>query len=351
MKKSVVSVCLFLFGLGIISAIFGLIGFDKIWTNLQKVGGWGLVFYIGVTLISLGLTGLAWWLSLRSYQVRISALHTVIGHLIGFGMNLLIPSLYLGGEPFRAYYIGKIYHIPKNDVFATAIFAKFIELLAFLAFLYLGILVLLFHPKFAQLIPAEVDYTLMAIGLVLGVVFILFFWGIVKNIQLITRFFCLFRKAGILNRWLDKVISEVRQMEEVTSLVFRHNWKIGLVVMLCSLVSVGITFAKPALIFYFLLEPPRILSLAELALIFTVGQILFSFHLTPGGLGFLEGGQMVTFKYINIQPEVAAAYLIIARLIDFLMAGLGGYLMVRFGLTRLTEQKDNTESLTSQEGG
>jgi len=344
MRKLLIYIILFILGTSIIVVVFAMIGFNKIWTNLLKVGDQGIIIYLVVTFISLSMTGLGWWLVLRSHKIRISAFRTAIAHLIGFGINLFVPSFYIAGEPFRAYYIGRVYNVPKNDVFATAIFAKFIELLAFLLFLCFGTAIIVLHPQCRELVPAGIGYALIGIDMVIGLVLIFSIWSIIHNLQLITKLLRTIKKIGIWSRFIEKAIPQTQQMEEITSAVFRHNWKIGIVVMLLSIISVGITFFKPVIIFYFLWDQSQWLSLPELALIFTVGQILLSFHLTPGGAGILEGGQLVTFQYINIMPDIAAAYLVIVRSIDFIIAGLGCYLMLYYNILWTSETKETNLS-------
>ena len=337
MRKPLIYILLFIIAFGIIIGVFGIIGFDKIWNNLRSIGWDGFGLYFLVTLLALGMTGLGWWLSLHSYGISVSFAKTAVGHLIGFGMNMLIPSMYIGGEPFRAYYIGKSYNIPKTQIFATALFAKFVELIAFLLFLYFGTIVLCCQAD--ESAEYKLNIILIAIDVVLTVVLATLIWGIFKNIKVITRFLQFVKRLKICAKTIDKISPKVAEMEETVSHVFHTNWKTGIFVMLCSLVSVGITFLKPAIIFYFLQSKSHMLSIGELAAIFVITQILMSFHITPGGMGLVEGGNMVLFSYIGISSDIAAAYLLISRFIDFFIAGSGCYLMVHYSLVKIGGKK------------
>jgi len=325
--------------LAIIVAIFGIIGFGKIWKHLVTVGWDGFVIYFLVTLASLSLTGLSWWISLRAYKIHISLFRTAIAHLIAFGINLFIPSMYVGGEPFRAYYIGKIYNISKNKVLGTALFAKFVELIVLVLFIYYGTIILVTQPESEQIISPTLSMILIIIDIIIGTVLAGILWGTFRNLQVLTHLFTFIRKFNICTNFLDKTIPKTRQMEEINSLVFRHNWRAGFLVMLSCIISVGITFVKPALLFYFLIGKSRLLTIQELAFIFIVTQILLSIHLTPAGLGFVEGGNLLFFSYINITSDIAAAYLIISRLVDFLIAGGGCYLMIHYSLMNIGKDK------------
>lgn len=340
--RTLIYISLVVIALAIIVAVFGLIGFGKIWNNLTTVGWDGFAIYFVITLASLSLTGFGWWLSLRSYKIHISLLRTAIAHLIAFGINLFIPSMYIGGEPFRAYYIGKIYKISKNKILGTAMFAKFVELIVLVLFIYAGTIILVTQPESTQIISPTLSRILIAIDVIIGVVLAGILWGAFRNLQVLTRLLTVIRKFNVCTNFLDKTIPKIQQMEEINSLVFRHNWRMGFLVMLVCIVSVGITFVKPALLFYFLIGQSRVLTVQELAFIFIVTQILLSVHLTPAGLGFVEGGNLLFFSYINITSDVAAAYLIISRLIDFLIAGGGCYLMIHYSLTNIGKGKIST---------
>jgi uncharacterized protein (TIRG00374 family) len=337
MKKPLIYLLLFLLGLGIIITICAIIGFEKIWLNLAAIGwlGAGVFFLAGA--ISLALTGLGWWLIMKSYQIKVSARHATVAHMIAYGMNIFIPSFYIGGEPFRSYYIGKVYNISKTKVFATAIYAKFMELLAFLLFLYIGTVLIVMSPTYGTKIPPAIRDMIIGVDIFLGFIFVMFFWGILRNFQMLTKLFTFMRKFRLLEKPMDKIIPGTQKMEVLFHEVFCHNWRVGFTAFGLACIAVTITFVKPVLIFYCL--NGQILSWDELALIFTVGQILLSFHVTPGGMGLWEGGQIGVFHLMGMGSAVAAAFMLIARLSDFLLAGIGGYLIVHFNLVHVPKEE------------
>lgn len=343
MKKPIIYLLLFLLGLGIIITICAVIGFEKIWMNISAIGWLGTGGFFLAGAVSLALTGIGWWLIMKSYQIKVSPKHVTIAHMIAYCMNLFIPSFYIGGEPFRSYYIGRIYGISKTKVFATAIYAKFMELLAFLLFLYIGTVLIVLSPDYGKQIHPAIRDMIIGMDIFLGLIFVVFFWGILRNSQIITGFLKLLRKIKPFEKLADKIIPKTQRMEELFTEVFRHNWRIGLIVFGLAFIAVAITFVKPVLIFYCLSNGERILTWEELALIFTVGQILLSFHITPGGMGLWEGGQIGVFALMGIGSAVAAAFILIARLSDFLLAGIGGYLIVHFNLVHISKDKIETD--------
>ncbi|MBI4835229.1 MAG: flippase-like domain-containing protein [Planctomycetes bacterium] len=351
MKKTLIYLFLFLLGLGIIIAICAVVGFEKIWKNIQAIGWLGTGGFFLAGAVSLALTGVGWWLIMKSYQIKVLPRHATIAHMIAYGMNIFIPSFYIGGEPFRSYYIGRIYCISKTKVFATAIYAKFMELLAFLLFLYIGTVLIVFSPHYGMKIPPAIRDMIIGVDISLGLVFAIFFWGILRNFQMLTRLFTFMRKFASLRKLMDKSIPKVHKMEELFHEVFCHNWRIGFTAFGLASIAVAITFVKPVLIFYCLSNGERMLNWEELALIFTVGQILLSFHITPGGMGLWEGGQIGVFALMGMSSAVAAAFMLIARLSDFLLAGIGGYLIVHFNLVHIPKKELEIKPLDVEDIG
>jgi hypothetical protein len=48
-------------------------------------------------------------------------------NLMGFPLDFMVPSAYLGGEPLKMLYIANVCHVPPQRVLATIIVAKFQE--------------------------------------------------------------------------------------------------------------------------------------------------------------------------------------------------------------------------------
>ena len=51
----------------------------------------------------------------------------MLANLMGFPLDFMVPSTYLGGEPLKMIYIAHVCHVPPQRVLAAIIVAKFQE--------------------------------------------------------------------------------------------------------------------------------------------------------------------------------------------------------------------------------
>jgi hypothetical protein len=96
-------------------------------------------------------------------------------------------------------------------------------------------------------------------------------------------------------------------------------------------------YLKPLLFFW--LGWGKVLSPAELGLIFLTSQVLLAFQLTPSGVGTLDGGLfgVLAVSGIAITQPQCAAYLLCIRLWDSLIIAAGAALAARVGVGLFAE--------------
>jgi uncharacterized protein (TIRG00374 family) len=345
MKYGLLYTLLIIIAIIIIVAIFAWVGADKIIAKFQEIGFLGVFLYFAVAIAGLLVTVIGWYLILRSHNIKVKFLHAIIGQLIGNAIGFITPSLYLGGEPVKAHYIGTIYGISKTKVFSTAFFAKFQELTCLLIFIYAGTLVMLLEAKEVQL-PGWMWTTLLTVDIILGIIVLLTLISITKNSPVFSHIAAWIAKRGILSKRIEKLIPKIINTEELIYQAFRHDWKTGLIAFLFNFLSIIAVVAKPVIFFYFLYHQ-NVFSLTEIAMIFTFSQILLVFHVTPACIGVFEGGQMGIFAIIGINnPAInttdAASYLLICRFVDLVLTGGGVYLAIHYNLVKFISPKIET---------
>ena len=112
-------------------------------------------------------------------------------------------------------------------------------------------------------------------------------------------------------------------------------------------------YLKPLLFFW--LGWGKVLSPAELGLIFLTSQVLLAFQLTPSGVGTLDGGLfgVLAVSGIAITQPQCAAYLLCIRLWDGLTIAAGAALAAHVGVGLFAEPKgaegQNPRSTTTGE--
>jgi uncharacterized protein (TIRG00374 family) len=307
-------------------------GADKIINKISIVGLKGFFAYFFLSLIVLFTTVIGWHLILHSHEIRTSFLHTTTGQLIGYAISLITPSMYIGGEPLKAHYIGSLYNTSKTKVFSTAVFAKFQESASLLLFIYAGTLVMIIEAQEIEL-PAGVWTVLLVTDIILGVVFILAMRSIIRNSPIFSHIMAWLARKGILTKLMEKIIPGIIKTEDLVSRAFRHNWKAGIIAFIFNFLSIALVVMRPVIFFYFLYQK-NIFSLTEIAVMFTLSQILLVFQFTPGCIGIFEGGQIGIFAIIGIDAVDALSYLFIYRFVDLLLVGAGIYMAIHYNVIR-----------------
>jgi uncharacterized protein (TIRG00374 family) len=340
MRHGLLYTLLIFIAIVIVVAIFAWVGVDKIIAKFQEIGPLGFILYLTVAMAGLLVTVIGWYLILHSHNIKVKFLHAAIGQLIGNAIGFITPSLYLGGEPVKAHYIGTIYGISKTKVFSTAFFAKFQELTCLLVFIYAGTLVMLLEAKEVQL-PGWMWTALLTVDIVLGIIVLLALISITKNSPVFSHIATWIAKKGVLTKKIEKLIPKIINTEELIYQAFRHDWKAGMIAFFFNFLSIIAVVVKPVIFFYFLYHH-NIFSLTEIAVIFTFSQILLVFHFTPAAIGVYEGGQIVIFKIIGIGADDALSYLVICRFVDLVLTGGGFYLAIHYNLVKFISPKIET---------
>ena len=346
MRNYFIYIGLIVVGLGILGLIFALVGVEEILHNLELVGWRGFLAYLALCLMVIVFTVIGWHIVLRSHGIKPSIRHTGIAQFMAYSISFITPSMYLGGEPLKSYYIGKLCHTSKSKIFSTAIFAKFQELAALLLFIYLGTIAMVLQSEKLSL-PPGVWITLLVCDVILG----LFFYSVVRSIfgnyQFVTRLVRWIGSKGLWKKRIEKIIPKLARTEELIHQAFKHDWRAALLAFFFNLCSITTAFLKP-LVFFWFLTGGDVFTLSQLAVIFTLSQFLQSLQVTPGCIGIFEGGQIGIFALIGVELHQAASFLAVIRLIDFLIVGGGIYLAAHYSLVRITKGKISTTPEVSE---
>lgn len=325
-----------LLGISMVLVILHFVGWTQIVKGLKTLGWKGfLVFFINVSLTFV-FWFIAWWIILRSYGVKPSALAIIKSRLSGFAFSYLTPSMYLGGEPVQVYVISRNLKTPKTKLFATVFVQKILEGISLLLFICLGS----FYALFSSKIPPSLKTNLIIINVFLGTLIIL------GAINFLRRFFWLARMVQFISRFLPwkeiltKAVAKIREMEiEIHKAVSQHA-KATTIAFLSTMASTFFLYLRPQVFFYY--SQKTLFSFPQLSLIFALNMVLASlFWITPGGLGIAEGGRIGIFALVGISQGGAVAFSFAVKAMELIFVGLGVISLFRFGtwLTMRRSQK------------
>ncbi|MDI6733758.1 MAG: lysylphosphatidylglycerol synthase transmembrane domain-containing protein [Planctomycetota bacterium] len=346
MRYGLLYTFLILIAVVIVVIIFATVGFNKVVSKFWEVGPVGFLTYLSASIIIVLLPTIGWWLILHSHEIKSSFLHTTIGQLMGNAISYITPSMYIGGEPVKSYYIGTLYNTSKTKVFSTAIFGKFQELVSLLIFIYAGTIVMIIEAQEVQL-PKGIWTALLVVDIFLGLIVLLSLRSIIKNSPLLSNIVLWFGRKGIFTRFMENLSPKIIKTENLIYQAFRHNWRAGAIAFIFSFISIAVVFIRPAIFFYFLYQK-NIFSLTEIAVIFTLSQVLLVIQITPGCIGTFEGGMIGIFALVGIDAVDAVSYLLVCRFVDLLFTGSGIYLAIHYNLVNFISPRIETVTSTAE---
>ena len=332
MKRKIVVIISTVVGLTVLILIFYLAGIQNVFFEIGQIGPLGAVVFIANALFILLLFTFSWQIILASYGCRLSFRDVFAARVIGFAVSYLTPSMYIGGEPLRAYMISKRHQLPIAKVGATVVVDKFLELGAGLFFIYLGSIWTLIEYS----LPRKIYLTLFTVNILFGAGMGMLLFNFLYESKLFTSLATLLERINPLSKIIRKIKPEISKLEDHVFLAFNQHRLITLLAFCIKLSAGLLVFIKPALFFYFL---KTVFKLSELALLFALTHLVLALQFTPGALGIFELGEVGVFKLVGIGPNRALAFSLMVRVTDLLGVAVALFLVFRLGWRGFWEKR------------
>ena len=294
---------------------------------------------MGNVLCSLCAWLVSWAILLRGAGIQVAwgALSTAL--LAGYSVSYLTPSMYLGGEPIRAYLVSKRAGVPMAHVMATVVVERLLSGVALLLFASLGGFFALISPK---LTLADKR----AVGIAIGVMAAFLFAGIfsfARNYHWISRIIRLLARVLPGRGKLLRAAARVSETEQEIYHAFTERFGCTALAFLFQILAVLFNYLRPQVFFYF--TQKTLFSAPQLSLYFTLNAFLTAFlWITPGGMGVAEGGRMGIFSLLGIRASGALAFSVMYRFAELSFVALGIYFLLQRGLLRLKEGRVEVKS-------
>ncbi|MGE3537130.1 MAG: lysylphosphatidylglycerol synthase transmembrane domain-containing protein [Candidatus Tectimicrobiota bacterium] len=329
--------------LSLLSALLGVLGFCAIpfIVGLQDLGrtlsqvGW---LALGVSVLNaagtLVMPALGWWVLMRLEGIP-AAVHTAVqASFMGFPLDFIVPSAYLGGEPLKTVYVARTCQVPAQRVLATIILAKFQELGA----LVLGMIVttglFLWHSRSTR--PQHILLLTLAMAvLVVLLGMLLYAFGgrlqpLLRLLRLLARLHRMQRHAA----WLHTLIAE---MEHLVYTTLREHWGMVLLAQAITALSTVSLWLRPWIFCWYL--PGQAVDIFDLCALFVLTNLVNLLTVVPGGLGWFEATMAGYTSAVGLGDERGAAFALVTRLADVIFLTLGSWLIAHHGLRSIVRSK------------
>lgn len=312
---------LMLAGIGVLGIMVLFIGPEKIETIIQGANPWYLGLAVVIQLAIYGLWTERWAVTTSSLGISIKRRHLLPMLLVGLAINNLTPSGRGGGEPVRAYILGKYSQSPTEKAFATVIADRGLDTFPFIALAVITIITAVLYIN----LPQWMVITLIVCLIVLIILFCLALYMSLnrefgnRTIRWVLR---------ILKRISSKMHSKVEQRAIHAVGGFQDSMKIMVSDRKVLLYGIPLSFliwALEILRVYVVFMALNINAPLEIiAAVFVISTLIGMIPLLPGGLGAVDGMMILLYSYAGIPPSVSAAATLVERLISFWMTTILG---------------------------
>lgn len=273
------------------------VGLADIWQQVSQITVPSIIYLMFISLVLVYISALKWKLFLEVYAEKVSIIKLFSLYLVGYFINLIIPS-YVGGDAVRSWHIGK--KVGQHQALAATVLERYTGIVAMLSMAFVFMWFIDVTMQIELLIAA------MTLGCALASILILspFFVAILEKLRLpekIMRHFLRVRDALNLARTNIPLFSKALLL----SYLF-HT--VAVVNVMAAAYAVGWT------------EVPVLSLFIVLPIILLIGSV----PITPSGLGLQEGAYYFFLQSLGATSTEATAVALILRAKSYVLALIGG---------------------------
>lgn len=294
-----------------------MVGFQEIKNAFQVFSGWQglMILFLSFSVILVG--NWKWKEILKGEGVNLSFKELFRPFIAGFSLLYLFPVIIWGGEVFRGYILKEHYAIAWSKGMSSVIIDRVLEWTANLTVIFFGSLLFILKSGF----PPQ------KLGIFLGVLFLIFLSG------LSFFYFKCLRKESVAKFFVKSDSNQLVEMEKEIFNFFKIKnnalWK----VLSLAFLRAGIMYSRAWILIFFLgknigaLPALSILGFSYLATMIPI----------PTALGSHEAIQIFAFGFLGLPASTAAAFAMIIRGTDVIVALIGLIFLFQLGIMALKD--------------
>ena len=296
---------LFLFGLLALTGLVWHVGPGRIVTTLSMLGTGPLCLILLPLLIVYVLDAYGWYLILGPpHASKVGFVKLFMVRMAGEVINVTTPTGYVGGEPMKAYLLGK-YGVPVVEGGASVVTAKTTMTMAQVLFILMGLAVMVWvlGPTDHNILAVLVSVGLLACGLG-GLV-------IAQRIGIGAALLWVLRKMRVHLTFLEQRESQLRQLDESIRRIYAERRGAVYASVSTFLVAWMTETFEVFAILYFLGVPVDWLSSFAIAALSVLikGSVFF----IPGSIGAQEAGYLLLLLGFGYDEVTGITFALIRR--------------------------------------
>jgi uncharacterized protein (TIRG00374 family) len=302
---------------------------DVLWT-IGHLGWFGIILFVTNASGTLLIPAIGWWLLMRAAGIPATLSTAIQANLMGFPLDFMVPSAYLGGEPLKMIYIANVCHVPPQRVLATIIVAKFQEFGGLILGMIVTTAYFIWHTDaFAARNAALLIILLVILVGLLGITLYTFVGRFKPMVTLLTYL----ARWRIFHQHIVRLQASVEELGHRISLALTTHVFIFLLAQSITCLSAISLFIRPWLFFWFL--PETHLSFDQLCALFVLTNLVNLLTVVPGGLGWFEATMVGYASAVGLGDDKGVAFALVSRMADVILLTVGSCLILHYGLSHV----------------
>ena len=314
MKRFLLSIFSLILGAVLFGVVIGNVGWQGIWDTLILLSGPKGVLIFLLTLVIWFVSTIRFKRILDGMGYNLSVFTLWPIYLSGFAISFLMPMLILGGELFRAYVLRDRFDVPFQKGVASVVIERLLEVTVLFVIIVFGSI---FFFLSVGLPSKELTYIATGTVLVIAALLVAFYITSFKN-KSIVKFF----SRGTHN---GNILELEQEVFNFFTLRNRRFWE-GL---MWSVIKNLTALARAWLLVIFLGKTLGLLPILSI-LAFSYISMLIPI---PAALGTHDAFQAFAFGALGVGSSTGAAFALVIRAVELLLAVIGIILVIPFGIS------------------
>ena len=288
----------YVFGLAILLLLIWAVDFQSLAGALGNLSVEAVVQLIIISVALIYVSALKWGLFIEHLGERVRVVYLFCLYLVGYFVNLVMPS-YLGGDAVRSFYVGR--KIGQHEALAATVLERYTGLVAMLALGLVGVFELEGVPLLSRL---------LVLGFALGL-------AIVTVIALLPHTVTWIERRSLLRRFAKhfyKIQSALKLAQADRGLLIKAL-ALSLLYHVLTVINTIVTAHAVGWI-----DVP----IGELFVLLPLILILSAIPIAPQGLGLQEGAFVFFLAQAGATHPQALGVAVVLRAKSILLAACGG---------------------------
>lgn len=314
-------------GLCILTALVLFIGPVNILNALKMANPGYIILALAIQFILFALWTERWAINIWVLGISIKRLPLIPMLLVGMVVNNITPSARGGGEPIRAYILGKYAKCPIENALATVVADRGLDTFPLFMLAIITIIYAVLYLKLSYLMIFTLTVSLV-------VLILIFLFGLYLSINQKMGEKVTIWGLNIFKRITKKehkklernILNALAGFQDSIRILIKNR-----AVLLYALpLSFLIWFVEIIRLYIIFLAFNHPVSLELIAAVFVIAALIGLVPLLPGGLGAVDGMMILLFSIAGVPPSISAAVTIIERLISFWLPSFLGISMLPY---------------------